>query len=113
MAEDAETQNNENTHKKKLNRIDDIQKLKSDPPELPLVSIVTLEPQAMEMAGRLMHILNDPVLFNKFKQTLHKKFDLTIHNIDKEINGIKPSTAAAAGGGKEESYFTQEECSFF
>lgn len=102
---DAETQNNENTHKKKLNRIDDIQSLKSNPPELPLVSIITLEPQAMEMAGRLMHILNDPVLFNKFKQTLHKKFDLTIHNIDKEINN------SVKGGG--ESYFTQEECSFF
>jgi hypothetical protein len=101
----------ENKPKKPKTRIDSIQELKNNPPELPLVSIVTIEPQVLEMVGRLVHILNDPVLFNKFKQTLHKKFDLTIHNIDKEIN--KPSTAVATGGGKEESYFTQEECSFF
>jgi hypothetical protein len=108
-----ETQNNINidNQKNKLSRIESIQSLKSNPPELPLVNIITIEPQILEMVGRLVHILNDPVLFNKFKQTIHKKFDLTIHNIDNEINPILKKTTKVKGGG--ESYFTQEECSFF
>jgi len=107
---------NPDKKKKPLSRVESFQKLKDEPIELPLVSIVTLEPQAMEMAGRLVKILNDPILFEKFKQMSHKKFDLTIHRIDNEIKGNKPAaapTAAAAGGGAKESYFTQEECSFF
>ena len=104
------TQNNINADNakkiKKISRLEGLHKLKSDPPELPFVSIITIEPQVLEMVGRLIHILNDPVLFTKFKQTIHKKFDLTIHNIDNQINN-NPTK----GGG--ESYFTQEECSFF
>jgi hypothetical protein len=112
-----ENANDEHKKKEPLTRVESFQKLNDEPIELPLVSIVTLEPQAMEMAGRLVKILNDPILFEKFKQMIHKKFDLTIHRIDKEIKGSKPAaapTAVAAGGGAaEESYFTQEECSFF
>jgi hypothetical protein len=103
--ENENTNENIDNQKNKLSRIESIQSLKSNPPELPLVNILTIEPQILEMVGRLVHILNDPILFNKFKQTIHKKFDLTIHNIDKEIN------TKVKGGG--ESYFTQEECSFF
>ena len=123
--EDNLINNDEQVKKKPLTIVEGFQKLKDEPIELPLVSIVTLEPQAMEMAGRLVKILNDPILFEKFKQMIHKKFDLTIHRIDKEIKGSTQPAAAAGGGATEsaaagatadeanESYFTQEECSFF
>jgi hypothetical protein len=90
--------------KKPVSRLEGFKKLKSEPPELPFLGAVTFEPQALEMLGRLVKIMNDPILFDKFKQTIHKKFDLTIHRIEKEIREAK------RGGG---SYFTQEECSFF
>ena len=94
-------------NKKKVSRLEGLQNLKRNPPELPF-GMVTLQLQAAQMLGRLIHVLNDPMLFNKFKQTIHKKFELTIENIDNQINDIKDTK-----GGSNESYFTQEECSFF
>jgi len=98
----------EEGHKKKPDtRFESLEKLSTEPPELPLLSILTLEPQLLEMLGRLIKILNDPILFEKLKQVIHKKFDLTIHRVDKEITETKRK------GGGNESYFTKEECSFF
>jgi len=103
--QDIETQNKNNQNKKNLSRLDGLQNLKRNPPELPF-GIVTLQLQAAQMVGRLIPILNDPTLFNKLKQIIHKKFDLTIHNIDNQLN-------QDTKGGGDESFFTQEECSFF
>ena len=89
--------------KKPLNRIQSSMLLVSNPPPIPFLDMVTLEPQAYEIAGKLIHALNDPALFNKIKNLAHKKLDLSLHNIDIELN--------KQGGG--ESFFTQEECSFF
>jgi hypothetical protein len=104
----AEAQDEGEKKEKPLSRLEGLQKLKSEPPEIPFLGAATFQPQALEMLGRLIKIMNDPILFDKFKQTIHKKFELTIHRMEKEIKGVKPMTAG--GGG---SYFTQEECSFF
>ena len=103
----------ESEEKKPLSRFEGYKKLTSEPPEIPFLGAATFEPQLLEMLGRFVNMMNDPILFDKLKQTIHKKFDLTIHRFDNEIKGVKPLAAEAAGGGREESYFTQEECSFF
>jgi hypothetical protein len=114
MESQAEGQTEDQKKEKKpLSRLEGLQQLKSKPPEIPFLGAASFQPQALEMLGRLVKIMNDPILFDKFKQTIHKKFELTIHRMEKEIKGVKPMSAAAAGGGREESYFTQEECSFF
>ena len=87
---------------KKPSRLDGFKSLKENPPELPLVSFVTFEPQLLQMAGRMLGIMNDPILFDKLKKVVHKKFDVSIKKLDDELK---------KGGG--ESYFTEAECSFF
>ena len=64
------------------------------------------------MLGRLINIINDPKLFVKLRNVIHKKFDLTINETNKQIKEDNPQYDVE-GGGREESYFTQKECSFF
>lgn len=89
--------------KKPLSRLESTQQLISNPPPLPIIDMVTLEPQVLELANRVFNIIKDPVLTNKLKILLHKKIDSNIHKIDLELN--------KHGGG--ETFFTKEECSFF
>ena len=97
---------------KKETRLSNIQKLNTNPIELPLVSAIELEPIAYQMLGRLINIINDPKLFVKLRNVIHKKFDLTINETNKQIKEDNPQYDVE-GGGREESYFTQKECSFF
>jgi len=88
--------------KKPANRMASMQSLKDDPPEIPLTSIITFEPQLLQIAGRIISILNEQELFSKIKKVIHKKFDVSIKKLDNELQ---------SGGG--ETYFTEKECSFF
>jgi hypothetical protein len=123
-----------------IEKMNDLHKLAENPPKIPVLDILTVEPKATIVATKLLDMviskLSDPTLAENIMDNLAKSVELSLENkinkieylkkdtediennkdTSKIINDIhnetvKPTEINVKGG--RQPFFTEQDCSFF